>query len=95
MLVSKRVATRLCGEEAVRLYADSQITSAVNDDDEKSRWKFFQELSLSTTYHFAAEVNALVQRHRATLEEYIAFYPQDDPVYSSLEFGRPDWWKVV
>lgn len=94
LLVSKRVATRMCGEEAVRVYADSQITSTT-DSNEKTRWEFFQNLSLSTTYHFAAEVNALVQEHRATLEEYIHQNLQYEPIYPSLDFGKPDWWKVV
>jgi len=92
MLVSKRVATRMCGEEAVRLYADSQIISTV--DKEKSRWEFFQKLSLSTTYHFAAEINALVQKHRTTLEQYIKDNPYDVPIDPSIDFGKPDWWKV-
>jgi len=93
ILVSKRVATRMCGEEAVRLYADSQIASAT-DDNEKRRWEFFQKLSLSTTYHFAAVVNALVQEYRTKLEAYIGLNLQNDSLCSSLDFGKPDWWKV-
>jgi hypothetical protein len=93
ILVSKRVATRMCGEEAVRLYADSQITSAT-DNNEKYRWEFFQKLSLSTTFHFAAVVNALVQEYRVTLEADIALNRKNDPLCSSLDFGKSDWWKV-
>ncbi|MEI9968201.1 MAG: hypothetical protein WDM87_06085 [Terracidiphilus sp.] len=68
MLVSKRVATLLCGEDLVNGYADSKIELAKKNEqschEDRLRWEFFRGLLISEKYDFAVEVAQLVEKHR-------------------------------
>jgi hypothetical protein len=70
MLVSKQVATALCGEDLVSQYAESRIELSKKNQQswhgDLLRWEFFRDLSISSNYEFASEVAKLVEKHRAT-----------------------------
>ncbi len=67
MLVSKRVASALLGDEAVESYIDSKIelssTSQGDCREDQARWEFLRSLRTDCKYDFEAEVVELVKRH--------------------------------
>jgi hypothetical protein len=91
-LVSKRIATELCGEELIRDYAESQIEIA--EDRDRPRWEYFLSLSLDDPLSFAEKTRLQCQEHQTPLNIMIrrdaAKYKRSFPRF---DFDKSDWWE--
>lgn len=80
-IVSKRVAEKICGEEAVRKYAQEQILSmeAAHEPAQATRWTFFRDVPSSTDYDALAATLPLVQKYKGQID-------------FRIDVSQPKWW---
>ena len=80
-IISKRVAAEICGEEAVRKYAQEQIRfmEAANQPAQAARWVFFRDVPSSTDYDMLAATLPFVQKYKAQID-------------FGIEVSQPNWW---
>ena len=92
-LVSKRIATDLCGEARVNSYAESQL--AVVEDIDRPRWEYFLSLPLNDPRTFADKTRQQCQENLAPLRAMIAAnLAKYESAFSRFDFNKPDWWEV-
>jgi hypothetical protein len=92
LLVSKRVATDLCGEECVASYARSQL--AIADEINRPRWEYFLSLSLNDFRSFADKTRHQCQQNQAPLGAMIAANLQKcESWFPRFDFSKSDWWE--
>lgn len=90
--VSKLVAEKLCGAEAVRRYIDGKIEENVNPDDVED-WKFVRGLNASVPYALTRETRLLFQRlkgFRPQLNEALQLRKRDsgDPAFDLVDLNE-------
>ncbi len=91
LLVSKRVATELCGEGRICDYANSQMEIA--KDCDRPRWEYFLSLSVDDPLTFAEKARLQCQEYQtplnAMIEREAARYKTSFPRF---DFNKPEWW---
>lgn len=86
---SKMVAMDLCGENIVTDYANLQASSDKHDEAERTRWRYFRDLSTSERYDLGTATDAIVQRN----VKFIACQAKGFSDLQSIDFTKRDWWK--
>jgi hypothetical protein len=91
LLVSKRIATELCGEALVREYATAQAEIAETCD--RSRWEYFLALRVDDPLTFADRVRQQCQENQTALNAMIAANMTEyERNASGFDFSKPGWW---
>lgn len=90
--ISKLVAEKLCGAEAVRRYVDGKIEENANPDDVED-WKFVRGLDASVPYDLKRETRLLFQRlkgFRPQLNEALQLRKRDsgDPAFGLVDLNE-------
>ena len=80
-IISKRVAEKICGEEAVRRYAREQIRfmEAAHEPVQAARWVFFRDVMSSTDYDVLAATLPFVQKYKGKID-------------FGIDVSQPTWW---
>lgn len=80
-IVSKRVAERLFGVNAVSEYAEGQIQfmERVGDAEQKARWIFFRDVPSSTVCDLLQETLPFVEKYRKIVD-------------FGVDTQQPNWW---
>ena len=79
--VSKRVAEKVCGAEAVRKYAEAQIRfmEDANEPAQAARWTFFRDVPSSADYDVLGATLPFVQKYK-------------DQIDFGIDVNQPNWW---
>jgi hypothetical protein len=69
-IVSKRVAESVCGAEAVRAFADTQVRlmEQCGEHEQRDRWICFRDTPSSTPFDLLEATLPLVRKHKAALD---------------------------
>ena len=69
-IVSKRVAEKICGVEAVARFADERVRfmDEGGNHEERDRWIFFRDIPSSTPFNLLDATLLLVHKYRAVLD---------------------------
>jgi len=80
-IVAKRVAERVCGVEAVRVFAEEQLRlmRELGENEEAARWVFFRDVPSSTQYDLLEETRRLVKEYK-------------DRIVFEMDVEAPAWW---
>ena len=80
-IISKRVAEKLCGEEAVRKYAQERILfmEAAREPVQAARWVFFRDVPSSADYDVLAATLPFVQKYKGQID-------------FGIDVSQPNWW---
>jgi hypothetical protein len=91
-LISKRIATDLCGEACIDSYARSQL--AIAEEINRPRWEYFLSLPLNDPLTFAEKTKLQCEKNQVALKAMIAanldYYERGFPRF---DFNKPDWWE--
>jgi hypothetical protein len=84
MIISKRVAEKVFGKEAVTEFMGQQVMGAVKSKNwqKKQSWEFYRDLAPETDYNLIDETDKFVRHYRTQLLT----------LKSSVDFSRHDWW---
>jgi hypothetical protein len=90
-LISKQIATELCGEALVREYATAQVE--IGEPCDRPRWEFFLALRLDDPLTFADKVRQQCQENQTALKAMVeANMTKYKRNASGFDFSKPDWW---
>jgi hypothetical protein len=80
-VVSKRVAEIVCGAEAVRVFAERQVSlmNEAGEHEQKARWSFFRDVSPSTQFDLLGATLPLVEKYKKVLD-------------FGIDVDEPQWW---
>jgi hypothetical protein len=80
-IVSKRVAERACGAEAVRKYAEEQIgfMECANEPAQAARWVFFRDVPPSTDYDVLTATVPFVEKYKSQID-------------FGIDVNQSNWW---
>lgn len=80
-IISKQVAEKICGEEAVRKYAEQQIRfmEVANEPAQAARWVFFRDVPSTTEYDVLAATVPLVEKYKGRID-------------FRVDVDQPEWW---
>jgi hypothetical protein len=81
-IVSKRVAEKVCGVDAVRKFAEEQIRAMreVGAIEEADRWIFFQNVGPSTDFNLLEETIKLVEIYKGRMD------------FGKIDVNQPESW---
>jgi hypothetical protein len=90
-IVSKRVAESILGTEAVRVFAEEQVSlmHEAGEDQQEARWTFFRDVPSSTQYDLLEATLSLVKQYKNVIDFEM---DMDDPrwwVGPSKQSGKP------
>ena len=92
LLVSKRIATDLCGEASVDSYSRSQL--AVADEIDRPKWEYLLSLPLDDPRSFAEKTRQQCQENQTSLRAMIAANLEKyERAFPRFDFRKPDWWE--
>jgi|SRR5580700_4214002 hypothetical protein len=82
-IVSRRIAERMFGADAVREYAEPQIQfmERGGDTEQRARWVFFRDVPSATVYNLLQETIPLVEKYRSILN-------------FGVDTTQPEWWST-
>lgn len=80
-IVSKRVAERICGVEAVHTFAETQVRLMhdLGEIEQRDRWIFFRDTPSSTPFDLLEATNPLVQKYKSVLD-------------FGIDVDQDEWW---
>jgi hypothetical protein len=80
-IVSKRVAEKICGVEAVKKFADERVRfmEERGNDEERNRWVFFRDTPSSTQFNLLDATLSLVEKYRSVLD-------------FNMDVNKHEWW---
>jgi hypothetical protein len=91
LLISKQIATKLCGEVVVLEYATGQMEIALDSD--RRRWEYFLALPVDDTLGFADKVRLQCEQNQPALKTMIEANRQKyERNASGFDFSKRDWW---
>ena len=92
LLVSKRIATDLCGTPCIDSYARSQL--AIADEINRPKWKYFLSQPLNDPRTFADKTRQQCQENQAPLAAMIAANLRKyKSRFPRFDFTKLDWWE--
>ena len=82
-IVSKQVAERMFGVDAVREYAERQIQfmERAGNPEQRARWIFFRDVPSTTVCNLLHETIPLVEKYRAVMD-------------FGVDTSQPEWWST-
>jgi hypothetical protein len=83
-IVSKQVAERMFGVDAVREYAEGQIRfmEQAGDSEQRARWIFFRDVPSTTVYDLLQETIPLVEKYRGVID-------------FGVDIDQAEWWGMM
>jgi hypothetical protein len=87
-LNSRRIAIELLGETVV----DAHVASRIQDNHDPDKWRFFQNLSMSSTYDLLEATKPWVDRYRAGMQFLDQNIDQNVKPEHHIDFRKPEWW---
>jgi len=80
-IVSKRVAEKVCGVEAVKKFAEERVRfmDECGNHEERDRWIFFRDTPSATQFNLLDATLPLVEMYRGVLD-------------FKMDIGKHEWW---
>lgn len=80
-IVSKRVAETICGTDAVRVFAEEQVSlmHGAGEHDQEARWIFFRDVPSSTEFDLLSATLPLVAKYKSVIN-------------FEIDVSTPAWW---
>jgi hypothetical protein len=80
-IISKRVAERVFGADAVRAFAEKQVQlmEDAGAQSQKGKWVFFRDVPSSTNYDLLADTKRLVEKYKGLID-------------FGIDVNKPEWW---
>lgn len=69
-IISKRIAESICGAEAVKAFAETQVRlmEGLGESEQRDRWIFFRDTPSSTPFDLLEATMPLVQKYKPVLD---------------------------